>query len=308
MRHIKHNLYLRMLGEAASRGDLNFRPLEYYRMIVGALKEGFRIEMQLEQKRAELYALRLKMDELQLKYEKHLSSTVGMVSIQSACKFSDPKPDLNSSVPLILTRAKDGETPNLWACPKCGKAYVSQAWADNCCFYHAPRPCVCGKTTKSEYQYKCDDCATVARLIKAKQVPESEYSGYVFSEHMAGYEDGYYRSADYFREAWGDAADEDSSTEMPCYVWACTAKTWGGIDLDRAIEGDLEEHFEDAADHIVDEKELYDFVADWNKKQHIVSYTMDPGRVVVLDQVRFDALIGKDVTLAVQANDRGAAK
>jgi hypothetical protein len=84
-----------------------------------------------------------------------------------------------------------------------------------------------------------------------------------------------------------------SPQEMPCYVWACAEEKWDGIDLEYVIEHAMRDCFENASHHLVELESLYDFVSAWNAKQNIITYRPDYGRVIVLDQERFNTLTGR---------------
>ena len=177
----------------------------------------------------------------------------------------------------------------VWKCEKCGKSYLSQEVADNCCKDKKGYTCrVCGCDTKL-YFLICDTCCNKERFEKAKKVKYSEYEvGYLWDENQ----EKYFRDKDELEEKYEeDALEEEGAFEeelsfdpkaIPTWCYGCTEKPFE-INIDGAIENAEEEMYEDFND-INDEQELRDFVKAWNAKQTGKSYESDYGIVVLLNE------------------------
>lgn len=126
-----------------------------------------------------------------------------------------------------------------------------------------------------KYVLLCDGCNDRRLYNKAEKLTPDQYDGWIQRDGY-GYNEGYFKSVDALVE-WC----EDEDIDLPDWVFCCEG-TKHELDIDNAIENMLEDAFEDARDHLVDEKELFDFVKRWNAKQNIISYYPDYKRVVVL--------------------------
>ncbi|HAU6298002.1 TPA: hypothetical protein JD836_14940 [Citrobacter freundii] len=82
--------------------------------------------------------------------------------------------------------------------------------------------------------------------------------------------------------------DRAKPVPIPEYVYDCDAEAWQGLNLSTIIENDLEEWFEDAADHLTGVDELAKAIATFNAKQTLTQYHQSP-RIIILDPARFDA-------------------
>jgi len=171
------------------------------------------------------------------------------------------------------TRPDDG--PLALYCGKCGSVYSLKAglqmreYAEKCCL---PKRCPgCDKDTG--FSGLCHDCHDAKRFEVATKVPASEYTGWV----AVG--DDYFDSVASLIER-----RQDEDAPLPKYVWGTTETTWDGLDVESALENELENSFEDAIDHVTDMDELRAFVKAWNEKQSITSYWCDYKTAVILDE------------------------
>lgn len=167
-------------------------------------------------------------------------------------------------------------------CSKCGRVWpnddgMPQGFAAKCC---APKYCQdCGKEIES-YRLRCDPCQMKAWFQTGERMRETDYKGrFIFCEEGYGSQDGYFESTDDLRDYC-----QDEGVDLPAFVFGCTERVWNGIDIDRAIENDLEEYHEDAIDSVHDLSELRAVIKVWNEKQHISSYHVDHKQVIVLDE------------------------
>lgn len=80
----------------------------------------------------------------------------------------------------------------------------------------------------------------------------------------------------------------------PCFVWDCYIEKWMGINTDDVLESELRDWFEGAEDQVVDHNELVAFIDKWNAKQKIRQYYPNYERIIVLDLVKFNNLIGNE--------------
>lgn len=154
------------------------------------------------------------------------------------------------------------------ACREChtGKLYVCK---------HCQRPnrtdyCNC-KEAREARNKVADD----AHFEKAEKLTPEQYDSWVYVDGY-GYNEGYFESVDALTEHC-----EGEDIPVPEWVYCCREMSHK-LDIDSAIENMLDDAFEDARDHLVDEKGLYDFVDEWNAKQTLTSYYPDHKRVVVL--------------------------
>jgi len=170
-----------------------------------------------------------------------------------------------------------------WKCEKCGKSYLSQEVADNCCKDKKGYTCrVCGCDTKL-YFLICDTCYNKERFEKAKKV---KYSEYVVECLWDETKNEYFRDEEALEERYEeDAYDEKgeyTEPQIPTWCYGCTEKPFE-IDIESAIESAEEEMYDDF-DDITDKQELRDFVKAWNAKQSGESYESDYGIVVLLNE------------------------
>jgi len=68
--------------------------------------------------------------------------------------------------------------------------------------------------------------------------------------------------------------------DPPEFLYACKPHKWRGVDFGDCVQQSLEDHYEDAIDHIKGLAEMALTVKEWCKKQDIVSWSPDYGRKV----------------------------
>jgi len=93
-----------------------------------------------------------------------------------------------------------------------------------------------------------------------------------------------------------DSLDEldlffDGIENIPCFLFDCDEEKWSGIDIDDAIDSELCEWFEDAAQQINHYDELKAFISEWNAKQTLRQYYINYGRILILDKTKFNELL-----------------
>ena len=168
----------------------------------------------------------------------------------------------------------------VYKCPVCGVAYYDKGVAEKCC---VPKFCEdCGVEIK-KYLIRCKACGLKRKFERAEKLTPERYSGWVYSEEVDGYNEGYYADVDELVEYC-----EDNDVPVPDWVFCCTPYEFK-LDIDSALERMTEDAYEGADDHLVDVKELREFVEKWNAKQSIISYYPDYKRVVVLKSGDSDA-------------------
>lgn len=169
-----------------------------------------------------------------------------------------------------------------YTCEKCGKAWLLKEKADDCCKEKEPRKCrVCGKKIEPPYLICCA-CKTKERYEKAKKIKYSEYKiGCLWDEHM----EQYFYDKEELMEAYLDQALEKGEQPIyPEWCFGCVEKHFK-INIDAALEFAEEDMYDefDRNQDLVDLKELYDFIEQWNKRQSAKAYYMDYTTVVLLN-------------------------
>ena len=101
------------------------------------------------------------------------------------------------------------------------------------------------------------------------------WDGWIYCEEI-GHNEGYFESVADLLEY---CADE--GIDVPGWAFICK-EIRHGIDADRAIENMLDDAYEYAREHLVDEEELCEFIKEWNAKQDIVTYYPDYTKVVLI--------------------------
>lgn len=127
------------------------------------------------------------------------------------------------------------------------------------------------------------------RLRRATVIQAESHNDYVFADGY-GYHDGYFESLD-------DLLDhcDCEGCEPPCFVHPCAPTTPPSLDADWICESIVEEQHEDfAASDLAGFEELEKAVEAFNARQTSYSWMWDSSRVIVLDHVRFDALLSED--------------
>jgi hypothetical protein len=133
----------------------------------------------------------------------------------------------------------------------------------------------------------CAPCLEIRKAHRVKVVDASDADdGVVFSDtHQGNWGDGYSSSIEEMEEL-----HRDEGWEMPCYVHPCEVRLFQ-FDPSDVLDRCHDEHHEGAADQLEDVDELFAFFKKWNAKQNVRSYWPKGGRVIVLDQTRFQALL-----------------
>lgn len=125
-------------------------------------------------------------------------------------------------------------------------------------------------------------------MRKAEVIKASEYHDAVYLDGAHGdWEDGYSSNIDALIEAY-----EDAGEPLPTYCYPCNPQ-YLRIDAETIIEQATDDMHEDARDQVIDERALFTFCDEWNKKQTCASWYPDSSRVIVLDDDEFAALIAE---------------
>ncbi|MEB2478137.1 hypothetical protein QMM96_22165 [Citrobacter freundii] len=192
---------------------------------------------------------------------------------------------------------------NMYQCGKCKEFHHSQGNAHLCCH---PNCLNCGK----ELSHKrvglfvgtkvCDACReeearknVIEKLRNAERVDKPTTSflfvpGIEDYLNLDDYEDYEASGLSLVDVVTNFCQDRANPVPAPEYVFDCDAETWEGLNLHTIIESDLEEWFEDAADHLTGVDELAKAIAAFNAKQTLTQYHQSP-RIIILDPARFDA-------------------
>ena len=159
-----------------------------------------------------------------------------------------------------------------YQCQECKVIYADPKIADKCC---SPRYCEdCGVEVK-KYQICCEPCGLKRQFEKAEKL--EHWDGCIYSEHVAGYNDGYFRSIDELTEYC-----YENDTAIPPWAFICKEQRYE-LDIDGAIERMTEDAYEDAVDDLMDVAELQEFIQEWNAKQNIITYYPDCKKVVLIN-------------------------
>ena len=153
----------------------------------------------------------------------------------------------------------------------CGKAYLGKERAENCC---KPKFCECGAEIKYSGWTVCEPCKEKKQYERAEKL--TEWDGWVSWEGY-GSNDGYFSSVNDLLEYC-----EDEEISPPKWVFVCKEQEHK-IDIDRVIDIMIDDAYEGAGDHLVDVKELEEFIDGWNDKQNITTYYPDYKRVLILE-------------------------
>jgi hypothetical protein len=120
----------------------------------------------------------------------------------------------------------------------------------------------------------CQACKERSRFERAEKL--DTYDGWISADGY-GHNEGYFESVAELLE-WCEV----EGVAPPEYAYTCKEIKWPGIDIDAVLKNELKEYYENAIDALVADQELRTFVADWNKKQCIISYYPDWKRVVLV--------------------------
>ena len=195
----------------------------------------------------------------------------------------------------------------LYACGKCGTCYSPRTYAvggeaahqaarqaaERCCV--TPTCSVCGGEVSRPWTM-CPKHREQAGLRRANPIPAADWKDPVHRDDMRGdWGEGYSSSVSDLLEWWADEnwVEVGPVPSAPAYCWPCVPTDFR-LDVERILEGVLNEFHEGAADEIVDADSLYDFVEAWNQKQTLRTWYPDHTRVIVLDEDRFKDLLQGD--------------
>jgi len=168
----------------------------------------------------------------------------------------------------------------VWQCAKCHAYYLVEHIAESCCTKKAewpakpPRLCKCGAEIEYSNELHCQACKELSRFGRAEKL--DGYDGWINADGY-GYNEGYFESVAELLEHC-----EDEGVAPPAYAYACDKIQWPGIDIDAVLENEFKEYHEDATDSLVAYQELRSFIAEWNKKQDLVSYYPNWKKVVLI--------------------------
>ena len=201
--------------------------------------------------------------------------------------------DPNKAIPLIIRRAKDGETPNIWACPNGGIVKPTATAAEEA--RRILRPTQDEKDGDRAF-YRAQSFLRNA----AKAIDINDHDGPIFDDDQFHFE-----VSDLLTHISEGLTDEEAEAEspesrMPSYVHAAEEVdfTWNPID---ALEDWLHDNMhEDAADELKDIAVLKWFWKAWMANQTIKSWNAT-GTMLVLDFAGFQ----RDIAAAQAIVDRG---
>lgn len=194
-----------------------------------------------------------------------------------------------------------------YRCEICGSFHHAEHLAVMCCNPYCPecgalRPEMAGRHFRPFNAGLCTHCREKLfneRLVEKLRhctIIEKPTTNFIFHHSLPG--NTYLDLSDYEECGWllVEIVDDvcrnaRKPVETPCYVFDCDAEHWDGLKLDDIIDNELEEWFEDAADHLQGVDELQQAVNAFNAKQHLTQFVASD-RIIVLDPVRFKALIG----------------
>lgn len=181
---------------------------------------------------------------------------------------------------------QDGKATGVWFCSTCRIISKDQQIAEKCCH---PVLCeCCGNVVQEKHWLVCSSCREAKRIVKervkfeaAEKVPESEHSGWIYSEGHGGNE-GYFQDVADFHDWFANDADEEQ--EKPLYVWDCTPQYFVKIDMGDVM-GNFDGHaWEDFDEHdLSGVAELKTALAAFEKaNESVCSYQPNYKRAIVL--------------------------
>lgn len=182
--------------------------------------------------------------------------------------------DHDPTKPFPLTIRRDFETPNLWATGDGKRLFRDREWAEKAMEMDTP-----------EYKEWSRLRMEYSRLVKAEPV---EWAGWVYSDEVGGYNDGYYDSVDALREHC-----ESDDIVVPAYCHATKEQAFD-FDIFDALDSYLsDDHHEEAHDQIEGWDELEVFWKAWSAKQTLKSYYLDYSKIVVIDQAGYEVALAE---------------
>jgi hypothetical protein len=201
----------------------------------------------------------------------------------------------------------DGRTAGVYYCSECKRVAPTRELADECC---APYKCTgCGvELPRKDHRTACRECVAekerereAARFAAAEKV--TEWDGWIYTEEIQGYNDGYYDSVGALLEYIEDnTPDEGEMAELtaeelaeiprlPEYVWTCGEERFATASLDAIIENIADRGYEDFdTDSILGTEELGAAIEAFNAANTgIVSYSPNYKRALILGHNAGDA-------------------
>lgn len=171
--------------------------------------------------------------------------------------FDNPKRP-NKLFVKIRESGEIKETKDLWSCGECGSIFSGEKAAYGCCYQFY---CSCGNK-RHQHIFKCDFCLDKERLEIAVEVEYKEGMVVLFNH------DTYYADWDDMIDSL--EADIEEDEVWPEWAQPCELVAWEGINIDHVLENEMERlNCEEVEDQLVDVKELFDFIKQWNAKQSV---------------------------------------
>jgi len=195
---------------------------------------------------------------------------------------------------------KDGRTAGVYYCSECKCVAKTKERADECC---APYLCTgCGvELPRKNYRTVCSTCSAererereAARFAAAEKV--AEWDGWLYSDEIQGYNDGYYANVEelieYIEDNTPEAGemsemDEEELAEIPTlpeYLWTCDEERFATVSLDSIMDTIADDGYEDFdTDDLKGTAELGAALEAFNAANaHIVSYSPNYKKVLIL--------------------------
>lgn len=203
-----------------------------------------------------------------------------MTQIEINCQFITVRVPEGHPVgqPIPLRLKVDSENPNCWSTADGKRLFVEKQWAEKSM-----------EMDSDEYKERSQQRVKASRIARAEIV--TDYTGLVTT---TGDEDDYAQDVAELLEkhgdrlSWAGVSDEDIPAQLPGWAFCCTEDGFD-FDLEGQLESYLEDnHHEDARDHLVDEKALWEFFNAWCEKQTLTSYMVDYKRIVVIDPAKYE--------------------
>lgn len=162
-----------------------------------------------------------------------------------------------------------------YTCGHCYTQYRREYDAKECCSDVVNPKCNVCECEIEFYKTICDKCLNERRFNEAEKINYSDYDVDCFYDEFS---DNYFFEYDEIKEYY----DDYENGEVPKWAFACNFEEFG-LDADRILENECEDHHEDIYDTLNDIDELHIFIDKWNKKQHAGSYYQDYKKVVLFE-------------------------
>lgn len=172
----------------------------------------------------------------------------------------------------------------VWACGECGTLYTSRGGEDvpkqraqECCL---KRYCSCGNEIEKYYTgSECSGCqrnsSHLRKILRAEEI--TAYDGPVYDESSGRYWSDV--------EEFLDWAATEEREDLPEWIHPCTTRAFGKLDARDLLESSLDEHHEDAYDHVVDIDGLQHFLTQWCEKQTLESWEPDCSKKISVEKL-----------------------